>query len=78
MNNDKFIVTKVIKDFNKKYTNKGFFNKIKQYRCKNCKFVYIQGKMCACEKCKPWSGYKVIKPTKLICFCYKRRENNGK
>lgn len=78
MDNDNFIIQKVMKNFNKKYTNKGLFNKIKQHRCKTCNFAYIQGNMFACEYCEKWCGFKTIRPTRLLCFSYKRRENNAK
>ena len=77
MNEDR-IIRKAIRDFEKKFQKKGILANIKRHKCKKCEYVYIQGKIFACEHCEKWCGFKSIRPLKLICFAYKRRENNGK
>lgn len=72
--NEEKTIKKALKDFNKKYKRKSLLKAIKQHKCKKCEFVYIQGKIFACEHCKRWCGFKVIRPLKLICFAYKRRD----
>lgn len=73
MKNERKKINKIINSFHKKYNKKSIINKVKQHKCKKCKYYYIKGKIFACEHCKCWNGLKVIKPLKLICFNYKRR-----
>lgn len=72
--NEEKIIERALKDFSKNFRKKSLLGLIKQHKCKKCEFVYIQGKIFACEHCEKWCGFKVIKPLKLICFAYKRRD----
>lgn len=73
--NEERIIKDALKKFNRQFKKKSLLKLIKQHRCKTCEFVYRQGSIFACEHCEKWNGFKIIRPLKLICFSYKRRDN---
>lgn len=61
---------------NKLFHNK-LIKKIKYKKCKDCIYSFKSGSIFACYAGMCWCDFKVIRPTKLICFKrkkYKRKE----
>ena len=61
---------------NKLFHNK-LIRKIKQKRCKDCIYAFKSSSIFACYTGRCWHDFKVIRPTRLICFKikkYKRKE----
>lgn len=57
--------------------NNKLMRKIKQKRCKDCIYAFKSGSIFACYTGTCWYDFKIIRPTRLICFKrkkYKRKE----